>query len=94
MIIPSFIFLIITLTTGAAAAFSFRAYQHTKTKSTTPEAIPDKKIIEEAIKPILEENIKLKKNLAQAEAYFRDLKVAKQLAPNPENKTNQEAHKP
>jgi hypothetical protein len=86
--IPTYILLFIGLISSAGAAFSFRTYRSTKTVFSSP-ASPNKKTLEEAVKPVLEENIMLKKKLAEAETLFRDLKIAKKLAPETQTKTEE-----
>jgi hypothetical protein len=82
--IPTYILLFIGLISTAGAIFSFRTYRHEKTSSSP--ASPDKKSIEEAVKPYQEKITKLEKKLKDAENLFRDLKVAKQLAPETQTK--------
>ncbi|MGD0451198.1 MAG: hypothetical protein ABSA79_09125 [Candidatus Bathyarchaeia archaeon] len=86
--IPTFFLLFTGFISTAGAIFSFTTYrrmQHTKTQVNEETA-------EDIVKPVLEENIKLKKKLAEAEELFRDIKAAKSLAPDskPENKANLE----
>jgi ribosomal protein L9 len=83
--IPTFFLLFAGFISTAGAIFSFTTYRRMRqTKTQTNE-----ETAEEIVKPVFEENIKLKKKLAEAEKLFRDIKAAKSLAPDskPENKT-------